>query len=73
MTRFRRHRHGFGFIRMNILYKILSLLLLSSGMVLMVCGNSSGFSHANGVLMLAGGTAAAVAGLVSTLRTWKQA
>ena len=66
--------------------KIVSLALLIGGVVLMVIGinatNSFGSDVSrffNGsptdkaIWMLSGGTVAAVIGLVSTLRNWKQA
>jgi hypothetical protein len=66
--------------------KIVSLALLIGGVVLMVIGinatNSfssdvsrffSGSPTNKAIWMLIGGTVAAVIGLVSTLRSWKQA
>jgi len=66
--------------------KILSLALLIGGVVLMVFGinatNSFGSDVSNfftgsptdkAIWMLIGGIVAAVAGLVATLRNWKQA
>jgi hypothetical protein len=66
--------------------KIISLALLIGGVVLMVIGinatNSfssdvsrffSGSPTDKAIWMLIGGTVAAVIGLVSTLRSWKQA
>jgi Protein of unknown function (DUF3185) len=72
--------------RKAVMNKIISLALLIGGVVLMVIGinatNSfgsdvsrffSGSPTDKATWMLIGGTVAAVIGLVSTLRSWKQA
>ena len=66
--------------------KIVSLALLAGGIVLMIIGINATNSFSSdvsrfftgsptdkAVWMLLGGTVAAVVGLVSTLRSWKQA
>ncbi|HTI69245.1 MAG TPA: hypothetical protein VMF06_04735 [Candidatus Limnocylindria bacterium] len=73
MTSRRLPRNASGIALRICLHRTASIVLLAGGIIFMIYGNFANASRQGATGMIAGGTIATLAGLITTLYAWKPA